>query len=88
MNWKRLLACITGSVDQELLLCNKSLATEDRILRNPLKGRLHLADNHRLTRAEIGKRRMLAAVDFFTVELRRLAGAALCTSKSNIQPKE
>lgn len=34
MNWKRLLAYITGSVDQELLLRNEYLATENRMLRN------------------------------------------------------
>jgi len=34
MNWKRLLPYITGSVDQELLLRNEYLATENRILRN------------------------------------------------------
>ena len=33
MNWKQLLAHITGSVDQKLLLRNEYLATEDRILR-------------------------------------------------------
>ena len=33
MDWKKLLAYITGSVDQELLLRNEYLATENRILR-------------------------------------------------------
>ena len=56
MNWKRLLAYITGSVDQELLLHNEYLAAENRILRNQLKGRLRLADDERITLAEIGKR--------------------------------
>ena len=31
MNWKRLLAYITGSVDQELLLRNEYLVTKNRI---------------------------------------------------------
>jgi hypothetical protein len=39
MDWKRLLAYITGSMDQELLLRNEYLAAENRILRNQLKGR-------------------------------------------------
>ena len=56
MNWKRLLACITGSVDQELLLRNDYLVTENRILRNQLQGRVRLTDNERITLAEIGKR--------------------------------
>ncbi len=32
MNWKRMLATISGSVDQELLLRNEYLVTENRIL--------------------------------------------------------
>ena len=55
MNWKRLLAYITGSVDQELLLRNEYLATENRILRNQLKGRLRLSNDERMSLAEIGK---------------------------------
>jgi hypothetical protein len=34
MDWKMLLACITGSVEEELLLRNEYLATENRIWRN------------------------------------------------------
>ena len=55
MNWKRLLAYITGSVDQELLLRNEYLATENRILRNQVKGRLRLANDGRMSLAELGK---------------------------------
>jgi putative transposase len=33
MGWKRLLAYITGSVDQELLWRNEYLVTENRLLR-------------------------------------------------------
>lgn len=55
MNWKRLLAYITGSVNEELLLRNEYLATENRILRNQIKGRLHLNDTDRITLAKIGK---------------------------------
>ena len=36
MDWKTLLAYITGTVDQELLLRNEYLITENRILRNQL----------------------------------------------------
>ena len=56
MNWKRLFAYITGSVDQELLLRNEYLVTENRILRNQIKGRLRLTDPERISLAEIGKR--------------------------------
>ena len=54
MDWKTLLAYITGTVDQELLLCNEYLATENRILRNQLKGRARLSDGERKTLADIG----------------------------------
>ena len=37
MDWKQLLAYITGSVDQELLLRNGYLVTENRILRHRSK---------------------------------------------------
>ena len=56
MNWKRLLAYISGSVDQELLLRNEYLVTENRILRNQIKGRLRLTDAERVNLAEIGRR--------------------------------
>ena len=44
MEWVRILAYITGSVDEELLLRNEYLATENRILRAQIKGRLLLSD--------------------------------------------
>jgi putative transposase len=56
MDWKHLLAYITGSVDQELLLRNEYLVTENRILRNQLKNRVRLNDSERKTLAEIGKK--------------------------------
>ncbi len=56
MDWKKLLAYITGSVDQELLLRNEYVAAENRILRNQLKRRLRLTEGEGKTLAEIGKR--------------------------------
>jgi putative transposase len=56
MDWKILLAYITGSVDQELLLRNEYLMAENRILRNQVKGCVHLSDGERKTLAEIGKK--------------------------------
>jgi putative transposase len=56
MDWKTLLAYITGSVDQELLLRNEYLVTENRILRNQIKGCVRLSDGERTTLAEIGQR--------------------------------
>jgi len=56
MDWKTLLAYITGSVDQELLLRNEYLVTENRILRNQITGRVRLTDGERKTLAEIGQK--------------------------------
>ena len=56
MDWMRLLAYITGSVDQELLLRNQYLVTENRILRRQIAGRIRLSDGERTTLAEIGKK--------------------------------
>ena len=51
MDWKHLLAYITGTVDQELLLRNEYLVTENRILRHQIKGRVCLRDDERKTLA-------------------------------------
>src|SRR5438093_3900601 len=56
MDWKTLLAYITGTVDQELLLRNEYLVTENRLLRNQLKGRVRLTDGERKTLAAIGQK--------------------------------
>jgi putative transposase len=56
MDWPRILAYITGTVDQELLLRNEYLAAENRILREQVKGRLLLSDAEKKTLAEIGFR--------------------------------
>jgi putative transposase len=52
----RILAYVTGTVDQELLARNEYLAAENRILKAQLKGRLKLSDAERATRGEIGHR--------------------------------
>jgi len=51
-----LLAYVTGSVNQELLLQNECLAAENRILRAKLPRKLRLNNPERATLAEIGKR--------------------------------
>ena len=56
MIWARMLAYITGTVDQELLLRNESLAAENRILRAKIKGRLLLCDSEKPTLAETAHR--------------------------------
>jgi putative transposase len=55
MDWKHLLAYITGTVDQELLLRNEYLVTENRILRNQITGRVRLTDRERTLLAAIGQ---------------------------------
>ena len=50
MEWARMLAYITGTVDQELLLRNEYLAAENRILKAQLKGRLLLTEAKRAGR--------------------------------------
>ena len=54
--WVRLLAYVTGLVNQRLLLQNEYLVTENRILRSNLPPLLRLSDPERSTLAEIGKR--------------------------------
>src|SRR5713101_419935 len=39
-NWLRLLAYVTGSINQELLLRNEYLTAENHILKSQIKGRL------------------------------------------------
>src|SRR5438309_8975718 len=56
MIWARMLAYITGTVDQELLLGNEYLAAENRILRAQIKGRLLLSDAEKATLAKIAHR--------------------------------
>ena len=63
MSWARMLAYITGTVDQELLLRNEYLAAENRILRAQIKGRLLLSDAEKATLAEIAHRLGRNALD-------------------------
>src|SRR5512133_3077801 len=55
-SWARLLAYVTGLVNQRLLLQCEYLAAENRILRTHVPGNLRLSDPERRTLAEIGKR--------------------------------
>ena len=56
MEWARILAYITGTVDQQLLLRNEYLVAENRILKAQLRGRLRLSDAERARLGEIGHR--------------------------------
>src|SRR5712664_2461187 len=54
MDWARILAYVTGTVDQELLARNEYLAAENRIIKAQLKGRLKLSNAERRALGEIG----------------------------------
>jgi putative transposase len=56
MDWKTLFGYITGTVDQELLVRNEYLVTENRILRNQITGRVRLSDDERKALAAIGQK--------------------------------
>jgi putative transposase len=53
--WKKLLAYIMGSVDQELMLRNAYLVTENCILRKQIQGHVRLSDAERKTLVAISK---------------------------------
>lgn len=56
MDWKRILAYVSGTVDQELLARNEYLAAENRILKAQLMGRVKFSDAERGMLGEIGHR--------------------------------
>jgi putative transposase len=56
MDWARMLAYVTGTVDQELLARNEYLTVANRIIKAQLKGRLKLSDAERGALGEIGHR--------------------------------
>ena len=56
MDWARILAYVTGTVDQELLARNEYVVAENRIMKAQLRGRLKLSDAERGVLGEIGHR--------------------------------
>jgi hypothetical protein len=56
MFWARMVAYVTGTVNQELLLRNEYLGAENRILRGQIKGRLLLSEGENAALAEIAQR--------------------------------
>jgi len=56
MDWKLLLAYMTGAVDRELRLHHAYLVTENRILRRLMTSRMRLSGGERTTLAEPGTR--------------------------------
>jgi hypothetical protein len=97
MIWARMLAYITGTVDQGLLLRNEYLAAENRILRAQIKGRLLLSDAEKATLAEIGHRlgrkaleelSAIAKPDTRSCWVKAHCGARCATTKPTIMGKE
>ena len=65
MDWRTMLAHITGGLDDGLRLRNEYLLAENRVLRAHIDGKPKLTDPERKTLAEIGKelgRKALAEV--------------------------
>jgi hypothetical protein len=59
LQWTRLLAFVTGLVNQELLLRNEYLLAENRILRAHLPARLRLTDPRTRWRRQVRKVRLV-----------------------------
>ncbi|MCC7170199.1 MAG: transposase, partial [Planctomycetes bacterium] len=55
MTWKRILATLTGTVDDELRRRNEYLVAENRVLRSRLGSRVPLKDEERSVLARLGK---------------------------------
>jgi putative transposase len=67
MEWTRILAYITGTVDQELLLRNEYLVAQNRILKEQLQGRLRLSDVGRERLGEVPKEGLRSRI--FTIRM-------------------
>src|SRR2546423_1811750 len=63
----RLLAYVTGLINQKLLLQNEYLIAENRVLRSSYRSVLRLTNAQRSTLAEIGKRLGRRALSEVTV---------------------
>jgi hypothetical protein len=77
MPWRKMLAYLHGSVDQELLLRSEFLAAENRILRSKIQGRLLLTDAERTCLAGIGKRLGRKALEGLSAMSRNSSSASL-----------
>ena len=95
MEWARILAYITGTVDQDLLLRNEYLVAENRILKGQLKGRLKLSNTeraklseiaHRLGRKALGEIATAAQPDTILAWYRRLIARKFDGSKERRGP--
>ena len=74
MVWARMLAYVTGAINQELLLKNEYLVAENRILKAKVKGRLVLSAGEKTTLAEIARRHGASAAQIALTWLVRQEG--------------
>ena len=82
----RILAYVTGTVDQELLARNEYLAAENRILKAQLNGRPRLSDAERGVLGETGHRlgrKVLAEIATVARPTRSLFGIASSSPTSS-----
>ena len=95
MNWARILAYVTGTVDQELLARNEYLAAENRILKAQLNGRPRLSDaergvlgetGHRLGRKALSEVASVARPDTILAWYRKLVARKFDGSKARRSP--
>ena len=84
MDWARILAYVSGTVDQELLARIEYLAAENRILKAQLKGRLKLSDAERATLADIGHRLGRKVLAEVATVARRIARHSWVNSSSTL----
>jgi len=84
--WVRLLAYVTGSVNQELLLRNEYLAAENRISRTKLPRRLRLSDPERMGRKALREIACIAKPDTILAWYRRLVAQKFDGSKHRQYP--
>ena len=86
MDWAYMLAYVTGMVNEELLLHNEYLVTENRIHKAQLTGRLLLSDAEWTTLAEIGHRLGRKALEPRKISCSRFLAQTLDSTVLQIVP--
>src|SRR5216110_1604598 len=84
----RLLAYVSGMVNQQLLLQNEYLIAENRILRSHLPARVRLSDLQRATLAQIAKRMGRRALEEALIDIPRLKNIPFLEPGTAIYPED
>jgi hypothetical protein len=82
MDWARILAYVTGTVDQELLARNEYLAAKNRIMKSQLKGR----PNSRTPRRKLRSSACSATTSFRARASRRRSVTSLLVAARAVSP--